>query len=378
MKKLALLVAMFSASVWAKYPDLPKAVADGGGALIGDVAYVGLGSAEADFYSLDLKADNAQWQTLPTFPAGGRTQPVVVSLDGKLYVFGGLQKNEAGVLQLVHDAHIFDPAKNEWQALPTRAPFGLVGASGFAHDKKIYFVGGVNTAIFNGYFQDYTGSDEAKKKAVMEAYFNQKAEDYFFNQILFSYEPEKNQWHNEGVLPFSGRAGASVKINGTGVYVANGEIKPGLRTNEVEFGVLTKDKPINWLKMPELIAGEGQKVQEGLAGAYAGFFDGYYLLTGGANFTGAREAYDSGKFYAHEGLKRYYDENIYILNLDTHNKMATIKMDWRVVGKLPVPAGYGVSLNYGEKVVLFGGKGHDGNLSSVITLTFDGKELKID
>ena len=90
-------------------------------------------------------------------PRRARSQPVVAALDGKLYVFGGLQKDAAGVLQLVNDAHVYDPAQKAWQKLPTRAPLGLVGAAAVAHGGRIYVIGGSNSSIFNGYFQDYSG-----------------------------------------------------------------------------------------------------------------------------------------------------------------------------------------------------------------------------
>ena len=130
----ASLLAVLALSATGKtYPDLPVALADGGGALIGDTAYVGLGSAEDAFFALDLKTPQATWQALPPFPGGARSQPVVAALDGKLYVFGGLQKDAAGVLQLVNDAHAYDLAQKTWQKLPTRAPLELVGAAAFTH-----------------------------------------------------------------------------------------------------------------------------------------------------------------------------------------------------------------------------------------------------
>ena len=52
----ASLLSVLALSATGKtYPDLPVALADGGGALIGDTAYVGLGSAEDGFFALDLK-----------------------------------------------------------------------------------------------------------------------------------------------------------------------------------------------------------------------------------------------------------------------------------------------------------------------------------
>ena len=76
----------------AAYPDLPVGIKSGAGALIGDTVYVGLGTGGDKFYALDLKTPNAQWKEIATFPGGDRNQPVAAAVDGKLYVFGGLQK----------------------------------------------------------------------------------------------------------------------------------------------------------------------------------------------------------------------------------------------------------------------------------------------
>ena len=98
LTKTALCAALFatvafSASAQA-YPDLPVGIKNGTGALIGDTVYVGLGSGGNKFYSLDLKDPAAQWKEIAAFPGGERNQPVAAAVDGKLYVFGGLQKNE--------------------------------------------------------------------------------------------------------------------------------------------------------------------------------------------------------------------------------------------------------------------------------------------
>ncbi|MDO4642656.1 MAG: N-acetylneuraminate epimerase [Cardiobacteriaceae bacterium] len=367
----AAIISFYCANAMAQqhYPDLPQAVADGGGAIINDTAYAGLGSAGTAFFSLNLKTPEATWQALPDFPGGERSQPVVAAADGKLYVFGGLQKNVAGELQLVNDAYAYDPNTQQWQKLPTRSPLGLVGAQAFVYKNKIYVIGGSNLSIFNGYFQDYTaaGDDKNKQAAVMEAYFNQPAEDYFFNTTAFSYDPAQNRWHNEGQMPFSGRAGAAVSIKDGIVTVANGEIKPGLRTDAAAQAIFDSNDHLTWQTLPNLISEKKNEQQEGLAGAYAGYSGNYYLLAGGANFSGARARYESGKYYAHQGLDKVTHTTIYALQ-DKH---------WSIAGDLPQPAGYGITLNYDGKMILIGGKNNDGNLKRVLTLSYDGKALTI-
>jgi len=374
-QKTTLAALFFAATTFAAtaqaaaYPDLPVGIKSGAGALIGDTVYVGLGTGGDKFYALDLKTPNAQWKEIAAFPGGDRNQPVAAAVDGKLYVFGGLQKNEKGELQLVNDAYSYNPADNTWSKLPTRSPRGLVGSTGASHGDKVYIVGGSNLSIFNGFFQDTVaaGEDKAKKDEITKAYFEQRPEDYFFTTELLSYEPSTNKWRNEGRVPFSGRAGAAFTIQGNDLVVVNGEIKPGLRTAETHAGKFTA-KGVEWKNLPDLPAPKGQS-QDGLAGAMAGYSHGHYLVTGGANFPGSVKQFKEGMLHAHKGLSKAWHKDIYTLN----------NGKWKIVGELPAGIGYGVAVSYDNKVLLIGGETEGGKaLTSVQTMSYDGKQLKVE
>lgn len=378
LKKTFLHTALFSGFLAAalaaqagQYPNLPTAIKSGGGALIGDTVYVGLGSGGDKFFALDLKAAKPEWKEIAAFPGGDRNQPVVSTVDGKLYVFGGLQKNEKGELHLVNDAYSYNPQDNSWTKLPTRSPLGLVGATPAAYGDKVYIIGGSNLSIFNGVFQDLVaaGDDKAKKDAVLNPYFDQRPQDYFFNTTLFSYQPSTNKWRNEGVLGFSGRAGAAVVVKDSEITVINGEIKPGLRTAEAAQGKFNKDGGVDWSKLPNLPGPDAKTVQEGLAGAYAGYSKGYLLVTGGANFPGSTKQFNEGQLYAHKGLSKAYPSDVFVLD----------KGEWKKVGNLSYGSGYGVSVSYNDKVLLIGGETDGGKaLTDVRAVSFDGKELVVE
>lgn len=372
LKKTALFLATSLAALSvqaALYPDLPVGIKSGAGAIVGDTAYVGLGSGGDKFYALNLKEKDATWKEIAAFPGGDRNQPIAAAVDGKLYVFGGLQKNEKGELQLVNDAYSYNPAENAWTKLATRSPRGIVGASAATSDNKIYVLGGVNTAIFNGYFQDYVaaGEDQAKKDAVANPYFDQRPQDYFFSPELLSYEPATNKWRNEGVVPFAPRAGAAFSIEGKTLTVVNGEIKPGLRTAATEQGMFT-DKGVKWTSLGDLPAPQGQS-QDGLAGAMGGYTYGHYIVTGGANFPGSVAQFKAGQLYAHKGLSKAWHGEVYSLD----------KGKWKIVGALPEPIGYGVALTYNNKLLLVGGETTGGKaLTSVQAISYDGKKLLVE
>lgn len=350
-------------------PNLPVAVKQGGGALIGDTVYAGLGSAGDKVFALNLKDPSKGWTEIAQFPGGGRSQPVVAQVNGKLYVFGGLQTVN-GVLTSVNDAYEYDPTANKWTQLPTRSPLGLVGATGFTYGSKIYVVGGTNFEIFNGYFKDYTAAETKEAKDTVAAkYFDLRTQDYFFNDHLFSYEPSTNKWRNEGYVDFDGRAGAGVAVKGNTFYVVNGEVKPGLRTDKVEKGEFKSNGKVDWDDAKDLPANPGDKVQEGQAGPYTGLIGGKYVFTaGGANFPGAQAAYKSGKLFAHQGLTKTYYKTSFVLR----------DGKWHYAGDLPVASGYGVTITYGDKLILIGGETTKGEaLSAVWEVTFDPATNKV-
>ncbi|QLB12414.1 N-acetylneuraminate epimerase [Bisgaardia hudsonensis] len=381
MKKTALHTALFAAVAMTafaaqagQYPDLPVGIKGGSGALIGDTVYVGLGSGGDKFFSLNLKEKDAQWQELPAFPGGPRNQPVAAGVDGKLYVFGGFQKTEVANNQIINDVHVYNPEDNSWSKVDTRSPRTAVGASSVTKDGKIYFVGGVNEEIWNGLFQALTaaGDDKAKQKDILDPYFNMRAQDFFFSSEIASYEPMKNSWRNEGYFPYQGRAGAALGLKGDKLLVVNGEIKAGLRTPTTELGTIGKNG-ISWKKLGDLPAPEGYKQQEGIAGAMGGYTNGNYIVTGGANFPGARANYAKGIMDAHRtgGLKKTYHSAVYALD----GKKGT----WKVVGNFPQNIGYGVAVSYNNKVVVIGGETDGGKaLTAVRTMSYDGKKLVIE
>ncbi|WP_301097993.1 N-acetylneuraminate epimerase [Otariodibacter sp.] len=351
----------------AQYPDLPEGIKSGTGAVIGDTVYVGLGgTGTIKFYSLDLK-DPKAWKEIAKFPGGDRNQPVSGVVDGKLYIFGGYQKNAKGALNLVNDAYSYDPVTNTWTKLPTRSPRGLVGAAGASHGDKIYILGGSNINIFDGIFDDLAtaGDDKAKQDAILEAYYDQAPADYFFTTELLSYQPSSNKWTNEG--PGYPRAGAMFSIDGDKLMVVNGEIKPGLRTATTYQGKFGKNG-VEWKQLPDL-PGVKNQAQDGLAGAMGGYSNGHYIVTGGANFPGSVKQFKDGMNWAHKGLTKTYHNDIYEFS----------NGKWNVVGEYPINIAYGVAVNYGDKVLMIGGETDGGKaLTEVKSMSFNNGKVVVE
>src|SRR5690606_36047887 len=98
-------------------------------------------------------------------------------------------------------------------------------------------------------------------------------------------------------------------------------------------GVKTMAQPgVEWSELPALPGGMGW------AGMYAGVSNNTLICMGGANFP--------DKFPWEAGVKKWYSD-IYILRDGK---------EWMKSGqKLPVPAGYGVTVSYQNKMIVAGG-----------------------
>ncbi len=94
--------------------------------------------------------------------------------------------------------------------------------------------------------------------------------------------------------------------------------------------------------------------QLGVSACYAATGNNCILLAGGCNFPDTPAA-DGGK-------KRYY-KGIY--HTSTNNSL-----EWKMVGELPESSAYGVSLQYGNHLVIAGGMNEEGASKAVYKITY--------
>ena len=99
----------------------------------------------------------------------------------------------------------------------------------------------------------------------------------------------------------------------------------------------------------------------GFAGSFAGVLGRRLVAGGGANFPDGVMPWDGGK--------KVWHDTLYALDLDTP------ETGWKIIGHLPQPNGYGVSLSVREGVVLIGGGDASRHFREVwlLTLTADGQ-----
>ncbi|MDU3067131.1 MAG: YjhT family mutarotase [Escherichia coli] len=287
---LAIMMASFAANA-SVLPETPVPFKSGTGAIDNDTVYIGLGSAGTAWYKLDTQAKDKKWTAVK---------------------------------------------------LMSHAPMGMAGHVTFVHNGKAYVTGGVNQNIFNGYFEDLNeaGKDSATIDKINAHYFDKKAEDYFFNKFLLSFDPSTQQWSYAGESPWYGTAGAALVNKGDKTWLINGEAKPGLRTDAV-FELDFTGNNLKWNKLAPVVSSP-----DGVAGGFAGISNDSLIFAGGAGFKGSRENYQNGKNYAHEGLKKSYSTDIHLW----HNGK------WDKSGELSQGRAYGVSLPWNNSLLIIGGE----------------------
>ena len=99
--------------------------------------------------------------------------------------------------------------------------------------------------------------------------------------------------------------------------------------------------------------------REGFAGAFAGVADGKLIVAGGANFPD-KKPWEGGK-------KVWYDT---VFALEEPGGQ------WRTIGKLPRPLGYGISVTTKEGVVCLGGSDAEKHHAEVLQLAIKGGQVE--
>jgi len=209
------------------FPALPEALASVAATRIGNTIYVAggktfLNEARNTCWSLELgdgkNAANKQWKPVPAWPGPERFgASLIAQSNGEydcLYLFGGKGAN------YLTDAYRFDPRKNSWKKLadlPRPALLSAVSTKGQSH-----------ILLFSG--SDGHDADKAKEMK----------NDYHMVKDILAYHTITDTWITVGELPV-GVAGSTVINTGNRFMVVGGELRPGVRTEKIQVGVITKN-----------------------------------------------------------------------------------------------------------------------------------------
>ncbi|MGV3763723.1 galactose oxidase [Parapedobacter sp.] len=112
----------------------------------------------------------------------------------------------------------------------------------------------------------------------------------------------------------------------------------------------------DWQQFPQLPDAVG------FAGSFAGVSEGYILVAGGANFPRGTRPWTGG-------IKQWSDK-VFALGEGADR--------WEIVGKLPRPMGYGVSLTWRDQVILLGGGDQKRHYAHAYAMRYAAGKLEID
>lgn len=216
-------------------PSLPVTIDNMAGALLDNVIYIVGGNVNgvpsSSVYSLNLGNLDEGWKQEADVPGNPRVQPVCASSQGKLYVWGGFSTaTEGKEATLSVDGYAYAPETKEWKQVATPVdesgtPVSLGGGVALPlGENAVLCAGGVNKDIF---LQALQGIHKGKE------YLSRPVEWYRFNRKLLKYDAKADQWTCLGDYEQGARAGAAMVSDGSYHYIINGELKPGIRTKDI-------------------------------------------------------------------------------------------------------------------------------------------------
>lgn len=334
------------------WPDFPVALKEAVGVRLGNRLFAGLGTAGAAWFALDVTAKTKVWQPRAEFPFPARNgAAAAAAADGKIYVFGGAGRSTSEpCLHQFDSIACYDPVNDFWTELSVPLPVGMLGASAGSVGSSIYLFGGYNKPQLDQFFQDYEGASQEQQPSILHAYMDRMAGDFAWNDHIWEFNTLDHSWRDLGQVPHAPNCGSGIIVDGSEILLASGEIKPGLRSISVKHASIQNGDVI-WRaerNLPTL-----DRPQEGIAASFSGKCGKVRMLAGGTNFEGARQHYDSGKKYAHQGLHKLWRDEIYVLR----NEL------WELAGRLPYGRATGLTFEIEDGLLLVGGDTQNGESS---------------
>jgi N-acetylneuraminic acid mutarotase len=230
-------------------PDLPEAITSAGAVVIGDIIYVSGGinktGAVASCYRIDLSAQNPEWKTLAPMPLALSHGVMAAQSDGSehcVYVIGGrFRKGE--VSTFLNMVFKYTPSLNRWQEagnieIQNRGNFGLSAGSGVAYlDKYIVLFGGDQGTVFRRIEQMNNAlamlPAGTEKQALLLEKDKLLSQHPGFGSEILLFNTLSGKWQVTGVFPGTVPVTTTAVWWHNQVYIPSGEVRPGIRTNEV-------------------------------------------------------------------------------------------------------------------------------------------------
>ncbi len=207
--------------VTTKLPPLPKPLANGCGALVGDVLYVAGGQEKPDsaktskaVWRLDLSAKEPKWQEIDDCPGDGRMLAVAAGFDGSFWLVGGVDlvvgRGEKVERRYLSDAYRYTPGAGWKRIADLPRPVAAAPSPAPADATGFYLLGGDDGSQIGAAPDKHRG----------------------FGTKVLRYDPKAAKWVEGGALPAPRVTVPLVTWNKAWV-VPSGEMRPGVRSPDV-------------------------------------------------------------------------------------------------------------------------------------------------
>ena len=242
------------------YPELPFAVKNATAAIVSNRVYL-LGGQKEDgestnqFLMLDLNSLDKGWQSMPNFPVAVSAATMSAQQDGEeisLFVFGGRAIGDDNLTNFYSSVYNYRTSKNEWT---TRSDIRLdettlielsMAVSAPIGATHIALVGGDNGQIFSQVERAINQNDVAARDSL---WINHTG----FNDKILLYNTVTDTWFELDNPRKTPVAVSSIVSDGKQIYIAGGEIRPGVRTPEIMKMTATVDSSFGWVNYAVLV-----------------------------------------------------------------------------------------------------------------------------
>lgn len=240
-------------------PKLPFAVKNSTATTIGNTVYL-IGGERADgsssnqFLMLDAQNSEKGWQQLPDFPVSVSGATVAAQQDGEeisVFVFGGRNKT-SDITQFYSSVYRYRPLQRAWDKrndilLQDKTPLPLAmstaSAVGASH---ILLYGGDSGETFNRVEKAINEGAVSVRDSLWQHHAG-------FNNKILVYNTVTDTWYEAGEAENAPVAVTADVSDGESVYIAGGEIRPGIRSPRITRLTFSTKTQFGWINYAVLI-----------------------------------------------------------------------------------------------------------------------------
>lgn len=206
------------------YPSLPQPLTNHSASFADNKVFVAGGftdntqqDAKGCFYQLDLNNLAQGWVELATWPGAPRAYAVSAAQSNGdalcYYLFGGRNTLSSGETEVYTDGFVYNTQLNTWSKLQGDYPL-MAGTAVATGDNQLLLLGGVPELLPAG--NQHPG----------------------FDNTIRSFNTRTNELNELSTSPFPIAVTTTAFVNNNTLYIASGELKPGIRTPSILRGEL--------------------------------------------------------------------------------------------------------------------------------------------